>query len=137
LFESEAERIKAEKFKKLQEKMQHQSEVRKLKISVNDNSFQKEVIEKSNTVPVVVDFWAEWCMPCLMLGPTLDKLAEEYSGKFILAKLNVDENPVTSQEYAISSIHAVKLFKNGKVADKFVGALPEPSVRQWLAKHLD
>jgi putative thioredoxin len=75
-------------------------------------------------------------MPCLMLSPILEKLAKEYNGKFILAKLNVDENRITSQKYGIMSIPSVKLFKNGKVVDEFVGALPEPSVREWLNKNI-
>jgi intein/homing endonuclease len=76
------------------------------------------------------------CMPCLMLSPILEKLAKEYNGKFILAKLNVDENRITSQKYGIMSIPSVKLFKNGKVVDEFLGALPEPSVREWLNKNI-
>jgi len=75
-------------------------------------------------------------MPCLMLSPILEKLAKEYNGKFILAKLNVDENRITSQKYGIMSIPSVKLFKNGKVVDEFVGALPELSVREWLNKSI-
>ncbi len=108
----------------------------KSKIEVNDNNFEKEVIEKSKKVPVVVDFWAEWCMPCLILGPVLEKMMTESKGKFILAKLNVDKNPVTSKAYEIQSIPAVKLFKNGKLADEFVGALPEVQVKDWLDKNL-
>ena len=103
---------------------------------VDENNFEKEVIEKSKEIPVVVDFWATWCMPCLMLGPTLEKFAEDYNGKFILAKLNVDKNPKISQIYNISSIPNVKIFKDGKVADEFVGALPRLMVKNWLDKNL-
>jgi len=106
------------------------------KISVDDSNFERDVIEKSKDVPVVVDFWATWCMPCMMLGPTLEKLAEEYKGRFILAKLNVDGNPMVSQKYGIMSIPSVKLFKNGGVVDEFVGALPEPQVRNWVETNL-
>ncbi len=128
----ELERIKQRKIKKLIEKMRDAK--MKTTIEVDDSTFEKEVIEKSKEIPVVVDFWATWCMPCLILGPILEKLAEEYKGKFILAKLNVDKNPITSRKYGIMSIPAVKLFKNGKVVDEFIGALPEIAVRQWLNK---
>ena len=89
-------------------------------LETSDENFQKEVIEKSKKTPVLVDFWAEWCYPCRFLSPTLDKLANEYKGKFILAKLNVDENNEKAKEYDILSIPNVKLFKNGKVADEFI-----------------
>ncbi len=104
-------------------------------IEVKDSDFEKEVIEKSKKTPVLVDFWAEWCYPCRFLSPTLDKLAEDYKGKFILAKLNVDENPKSSQGYDIRSIPNVKLFKNGKVAEEFVGAIPESNIREFLKKN--
>lgn len=105
-------------------------------IEVDDATFDEKVIQQSEKIPVVVDFWAVWCVPCLALGPVLESLAKEYNGKFILAKLNVDENPLTSRIYGIRGIPAVKLFKNGAVADEFVGALPEPLVRQWIKKNI-
>jgi putative thioredoxin len=131
----ELERIKREKLKKWMERMKG-SDIIQTEIEVNDENFQEKVIEQSKKIPVVVDFWASWCMPCLMLSPILEKLAKEYNGKFILAKLNVDENRITSQKYGIMSIPSVKLFKNGKVVDEFVGALPELSVREWLNKSI-
>ena len=103
---------------------------------VNDNDFQEKVIEKSKEIPVVVDFWATWCMPCLMLGPVLEKLAEEYKGKFILAKVNVDVARETAMKYGIMSIPSVKMFKNGEIVDEFIGALPEGRVKEWLEKNL-
>jgi len=105
-------------------------------ISVSDGNFDNEVINKSADIPVVVDFWATWCMPCMALGPVLEKLAQEYGDKFILAKLNVDENPAVSHKYGIMSIPSVKMFKGGKVVDEFVGALPEFQVKTWLDRNL-
>ena len=84
-----------------------------MEIEVNENNFKKEVIEKSKNVPILVDFWAEWCMPCRILGPILEKLAEEHDGKLILVKLDVQENQRIAQEYNIRGIPCVKLFKNG------------------------
>jgi len=130
--DEELERLKKERIKKLMEKAKEvQTE-----IEVNDSNFEEEVIEKSKEIPVVVDFWAQWCRPCLMLGPTLEKLAKENKGKFILAKVNVDEAPLSSQKYGIMSIPNVKLFKDGKIVDEFVGAYPETFVKEWLKKNL-
>ena len=103
---------------------------------VTDSDFEEKVIKKSMEIPVVVDFWAEWCPPCRMLGPVLEEIAGKYKGRFVLAKLNVDDNHGKSMEFRISSIPAVKMFKNGKIADEFVGAMPEESIRKWLDKNL-
>jgi len=106
-------------------------------VEVDDSNFEEEVIKRSSERPVVVDFYAVWCMPCKLIGPVLEKLAEQYGGKFILAKLNVDMSPKTSAEYGIMSIPSVKIFKEGKVVDEFIGALPEPMIEQWLEKNLE
>ncbi|MBZ0198296.1 MAG: thioredoxin [Ignavibacteriaceae bacterium] len=98
--------------------------------------FNKEVIEKSNTTPVLVDFWAEWCAPCRTLGPTLEKLAEKYKDKFSFAKVDTDANQEVAVKYGIKSIPTVKLFINGEVADEFSGALPEKMIEEWLDKAL-
>ena len=134
----ELEEIRKKKLEELKRKfMSNKLKVGdKVEIEVNDANFQQEVIEKSKEVPVVVDFWAVWCGPCVMISPILEKLAKEYEGKFILAKLNVDENPTVSRNYGIMSIPSIKMFKNGEVTDEFVGAMPEPIVRQWLEKNL-
>ena len=108
----------------------------KTKIEVDDNSFNEMVIDQSKKIPVVVDFWATGCMPCLMIAPILEKFAEEHNAKFILAKLNVNGNPIVSQKYGITGVPSVKLFKNGRVISEFVGALPELAVKQWLDKNL-
>ena len=105
-------------------------------IEVRDTNFNKEVIEKSKKTPVVVDFWATWCGPCRYLAPVMEKLAEEYKGKFILAKMSVETNREKPEKYEIMSIPAVKLFKNGKIIDSFTGAMPEAQVREWLDSNL-
>lgn len=105
-------------------------------IEVNETNFEEKVIEASNKIPVVVDFWASWCGPCRMLAPTLTKLAKEYQGKFLLVKVNVDESPKLAEKYQIMSIPNVKMFKNGKIVDEFVGAMPEHLIRKWLEKNL-
>jgi len=107
-----------------------------MEIEVTDANFQAEVIEKSKTTPVLVDFWATWCGPCVMLKPTLEKLAEEFGGKFILAKASTEQNQDAASKFGVMSIPAVKLFKDGEITDEFVGAQPEATIRQWLNQKL-
>ncbi len=94
--------------------------------------FEQNVIEESRHRPVVVDFWAPWCGPCKSLKPILEKLAEEYGGKFMLAKVNADENQELSTQFGVRGIPAVKAVVNGEIVDEFSGALPEAEVRTWL-----
>ena len=95
-------------------------------------NFAGEVIERSSQVPVVVDFWAEWCQPCRILGPILEKLAVEYGGKFVLVKANTEQLSDFASGFGVRSIPAVFALRGGKVVDSFVGVLPEAAIRAWL-----
>lgn len=98
--------------------------------------FQKDVIEKSFDKPVLVDFWAEWCAPCRMLGPIIEKLAEENKNNWELVKVDTDNNQHVAAKYGVRGIPNVKLFRNGEVINEFTGALPEPAIKEWLKKSI-
>ena len=102
--------------------------------SVTDDSFRQDVLDASGAV--LVDFWAEWCGPCRMVGPILDDIAKEYEGKLTIAKVNIDENPMTPNEYAVRGIPTMMLFKDGKLVDTKVGALPRSALKDWVAGNL-
>ena len=99
-------------------------------VEVTDRTFRDEVL--SFRGPVLVDCWAPWCGPCRMVGPVLDQLASEYAGRIKIAKLNVDENPMTSSQYAIQSIPTMLVFKNGQQVNRLVGALPKNEIKRHL-----
>jgi putative thioredoxin len=103
-------------------------------MDVTTATFEREVVEASKAQPVVVDFWAPWCGPCLALSPTLDKVAEAFGGRVKLVKVNSDENPELSQAFNIRSIPNVIAFQGGRAVAQFMGALPEPQVREFFAK---
>jgi len=101
-------------------------------IEATDTNFEDVVLKESERRPVVVDFWAAWCQPCRMIGPVLEQLAQDYGGKFLLAKLDVDANPQASLAFRIQSIPAVMAFRGGQPVNEFIGAVPEASIRQFI-----
>ena len=101
-----------------------------MEINLNDENFKKEVLEAD--LPVLVDFWASWCGPCKMLGPVIEKLADDDQGKVKVCKVNIDEGKSSAAEYGIMSIPTLIIFKDGKVVDKFTGVLPKAKLEEKL-----
>jgi len=103
-------------------------------ININDVNFKQEVLEEN--LPVLVDFWATWCGPCLRLAPVIEQIAKEYKGKLKVCKLNVDDAPETAASYGIMSIPTLAIFKNAKVVTKLVGALPKQELEAAIKTNL-
>lgn len=106
-----------------------------MEIVLNDGNFEKEVL--NSEVPVLVDFWAEWCTPCLMVAPAIEEISRKYAGRLKVGKLNVDENPLISAKYGIQSIPAFVIFKNGKVLGQTAGAMPKEALEAKIGEILD
>ena len=98
--------------------------------AVSDDSFEKDVLNAS--APVLVDFWAEWCGPCKMISPALEEIAQELDGRLTIAKINIDENPLTPQKYGVRGIPTLMIFKDAQVAATKVGALPKTQLADWV-----
>ena len=98
--------------------------------AVSDESFKADVLDSSG--PVLVDFWAEWCGPCRMVGPILDEIAAEYAGKLTIAKVNIDENPMTPNEYAVRGIPTMILFQQGREVARISGAMGAADIVRWV-----
>ncbi|MFA5333310.1 MAG: thioredoxin [Candidatus Nanoarchaeia archaeon] len=107
-----------------------------MEIIVNDSNFNKEVVEKSKILPVLVDFWATWCPPCRMLSPIIEEIAEEMSKKLVVAKADTASCPKICMDYEVQSIPALKIFKNGKVVAETVGFMPKAALMEWIKKSI-
>src|SRR5512139_1909666 len=103
-------------------------------LNTSGNTFQRDVVDASHEVPVLVDFWAPWCGPCRALGPMLERLEQDYAGRFRLVKINSDENPELSAEFGVRSIPYVVAFVDGRPVDSFVGVLPESQLRAFIER---
>ena len=105
-------------------------------VDIDETNAQQLLIEESHNRPIVVDFWADWCEPCKQLMPLLEKLADEYAGAFLLAKVNADEQQMLASQLGVRSLPTVMVIKDGQPVDGFAGAQPETAVREMLEKHL-
>ena len=105
-------------------------------MEVGDSTFQQEVIEASKTQPVMVDFWAEWCRPCHLLAPTVQEIANDYTGRLKVVKLNVDENTNSAANFDVRSIPTLLIFKGGMVAEQLVGNVPKEQIEKAISNHV-
>lgn len=103
-------------------------------IEINDSNFDTEVLK--STIPVFVDFWAPWCGPCLIMGPVIEELANEYTGKVKMVKINVDENAIAPSQYGVRSIPFFGIFKAGKLVDTIIGAMPKNRIKNFIDQHI-
>ncbi|AKG91155.1 thioredoxin [Geoglobus ahangari] len=134
----ELEKIRQKRMMELMQKLGGQGEQPKQEvidhpIKVDASNFDDVLAKHKN---IVVDFWAEWCMPCRMIAPIVEQLAKEYAGKVVFAKLNTDENPMIAGRYGITGIPTLIFFKNGRPVDKVVGALPKAELKRWVERNL-
>lgn len=137
-FDAEVERINKKKFEEMmQQRIRDQAQGENHEsggpITLTDETFASEVAKHSL---VVVDFWAAWCGPCRLVGPVIEELASEYSGKVVFGKVNVDENPETSQNFGIQSIPTILVFRNGKPIDGVIGAVPKSQIASKFLPYL-
>ncbi len=131
--DEELKHIKEEKLKKLLRDKEKKGEMGNEPVHVTDSNFD-EIVKKHPLV--LVDFWAPWCGPCVALAPTIEELAEEYAGKIVIGKLNVDENPSTAECFQVFSIPTLIIMKNGCEVDRIVGLVPKKHINALLKKHL-
>lgn len=103
-------------------------------VTITDSNFDSEVLKSEQ--PVLIDFWAQWCAPCRAIGPVVEALAKDYSGKVKVGKINIDENPRTPTQYDVRSIPTLLVFKGGKVIGQIVGAVPRPKIEDLIKKAL-
>ena len=106
-----------------------------MEVEITDENFKEEVLESN--LPVLVDFWAVWCAPCLMVAPVVEEIAKEYEGKLKVCKLNVDEAPEAASQYGIMSIPTLAVFKNGQVVEKVIGAVPKTTLEEKIKPHIN
>jgi len=133
----EIEKIRQRKLRELMERLESSKKEPKVVIDhpvkVDAGNFDETLGKHKN---VVVDFWAEWCMPCRMISPIIEELAKEYAGKVVFAKLNTDENPAIAGRYGITGIPTLIFFKNGRPVSNVVGALPKAELKRWIERNL-
>ncbi len=131
--DDELKKIHEKKLQELKTTMKRGETPENMPLVLTDDSFQDTV----KTHPLMlIDCWAAWCGPCRMIAPVIDELAKDYAGRIIIAKLNVDENPKTSEEFAIVSIPTLLLMKNGKEVDRIIGVCPKQLIQERLQKHM-
>ena len=131
--DKELERIKEKKMKELLKSLEEKREMDAKVVHVTDSNFN-EIVSKNPLV--LVDFWAEWCMPCRMIAPVIEDLAKEYSGKILVGKLNVDENPATAERFQVFSIPTLLIMKEGREVDRIIGCVPKSQIEVCLKKYV-
>uniref|UniRef100_A0A7C3VJP8 Thioredoxin n=1 Tax=Archaeoglobus fulgidus TaxID=2234 RepID=A0A7C3VJP8_ARCFL len=132
----ELELIRQKKIREMMQKMSGEEKAKNVlssPVKLTSSNFNEIIKNNEN---VVVDFWAEWCMPCRMIAPVVEELAKEYAGKVVFGKLNTDENPAIASRYGISAIPTLIFFKKGKPVDQIVGAMPKSELKRWVERNI-